>query len=380
MIERIRLVNFKNHADTRIELDRLTALIGPNSSGKTNVLQALEKASQSISDLRADGQNSFVSDKSIGSLIRRSQQTLQICIGGRTRIRIGDGQLESLSFRVKVSSVEKKYELHLSLQWDGMSEQNRAGSDMTRRALSRRLRQESGQVTYLKAIGKKLSEPSYSEAKTPLVESDGYGLASAVAYLKTYKEESFASVLKSLQLVVPNVKNIRVRPAQIQRTRHRTIEVEGQKVAYDEAETLIGHELVFDMVGADEITASAMSEGTLLVLGILTALCSLKSPNLVLIDDIEQGLHPKAQRELIAQLRKILEQRPELQIALTSHSPYIVDELEPEEVWLLATDDEGVAHARRLSDHPEAEQALEVLTTGEFWSAEGEGWVIANGE
>ena len=37
MIDRIRLVNFKNHADTQIELGRLTALIGPNSSGKTTL-------------------------------------------------------------------------------------------------------------------------------------------------------------------------------------------------------------------------------------------------------------------------------------------------------------------------------------------------------
>lgn len=66
------------------------------------------------------------------------------------------------------------------------------------------------------------------------------------------------------------------------------------------------------------------------------------------------------------------------QIVLTSHSPYIVDELEADEVWLLATDEEGVAQARRLSDHPDAERALEVLTTGEFWSAEGEDWVVAD--
>jgi predicted ATPase len=193
-------------------------------------------------------------------------------------------------------------------------------------------------------------------------------------------EENFSDVLKSLQSVVPSVKNIRVRPAPVRIKETQVFKIDDEVVPHDKERQVVGHELIFDMVGAQEVPAHSVSEGTLLALALLTLLWSPDCPNLVLLDDIEQGLHPKAQRELIAQLRKILEQRPELQIVLTSHSPYIVDELEPEEVWLLATDDEGVAHAQRLSDHPEADQWLKVLTTGEFWSAEGEEWVVPHGE
>jgi hypothetical protein len=78
-------------------------------------------------------------------------------------------------------------------------------------------------------------------------------------------------------------------------------------------------------------------------------------------------------------LRAIQKQQSPLQIVFTTHSPYIVDELAPEETWLLNTDADGVAHARRLSEHPDAEKSLQVLTTGEFWSAEGEGWVVGDG-
>lgn len=98
--------------------------------------------------------------------------------------------------------------------------------------------------------------------------------------------------------------------------------------------------------------------------------------HLIMLDGLERSLHPKAQRDLVNILRKILEQRENLQIVFTTHSPYVVDELSPEEVYLLNTDDEGIAHARRLSEHPDSERALEVLTTGEFWSAEGEDWVV----
>lgn len=60
---------------------------------------------------------------------------------------------------------------------------------------------------------------------------------------------------------------------------------------------------------------------------------------------------------------------------MTTHSPYVIDELEANQVWLLhQNSDEGVA-AKMLSEHPRAKEALEVLTTGEFWTSEGEAWV-----
>jgi predicted ATP-binding protein involved in virulence len=99
---------------------------------------------------------------------------------------------------------------------------------------------------------------------------------------------------------------------------------------------------------------------------------------MIMLDDVELGLHPRAQRDLIRQLRRVQETHPNLQLLLSTHSPYVVDELKPEEVWLLAPDAEGCAVSKRLSDHPNAKRALEVLTTGEFWSAEGEQWVLGD--
>lgn len=50
---------------------------------------------------------------------------------------------------------------------------------------------------------------------------------------------------------------------------------------------------------------------------------------LLLIDEIETSLHPKAQRRLIRDLASIAREK-ELQIVLTTHSPYILSELPPE--------------------------------------------------
>ena len=119
-----------------------------------------------------------------------------------------------------------------------------------------------------------------------------------------------------------------------------------------------------------------------MTIGLLTILAGPTCPSLILIDDVEQGLHPWAQRQLITVLKRLLEERPELQIVLTTHSPYVVDEVEASDVWVLAADAAGKTGARRLTDVPDAEKALEVLTPGELWSAQGEDWVhdVAGGD
>ena len=50
---------------------------------------------------------------------------------------------------------------------------------------------------------------------------------------------------------------------------------------------------------------------------------------LILIDEIETSLHPRAQRRLVRDLARVAREN-ELQIAITTHSPYILEELPPE--------------------------------------------------
>jgi predicted ATPase len=60
---------------------------------------------------------------------------------------------------------------------------------------------------------------------------------------------------------------------------------------------------------------------------------------LVLIDEIESSLHPRTQRRLLRDLAEICRNR-ELQIILTTHSPYVLEELPPEaRMYILETQD-----------------------------------------
>jgi hypothetical protein len=83
---------------------------------------------------------------------------------------------------------------------------------------------------------------------------------------------------------------------------------------------------------------------------------------------------------LIKLLRRTQESNPELQIVATSHSPYLVDFLQAEEVLLTSLDEDGYAVIRPLTDHPDYERWKGFMDPGEFWSTVGEGWVTKKDE
>jgi predicted ATP-dependent endonuclease of OLD family len=69
---------------------------------------------------------------------------------------------------------------------------------------------------------------------------------------------------------------------------------------------------------------------------------------LVLIDEIESSLHPRAQRRLIRDLAEQCRHR-EFQILLTTHSPYVLEELPLEaRMKLMAENASFPALVRRL--------------------------------
>jgi hypothetical protein len=95
----------------------------------------------------------------------------------------------------------------------------------------------------------------------------------------------------------------------------------------------------------------------------------------VLIDDLERGLHPKAVRDLMKALRDIQAITPGLQIVATSHSPYVLHELQPKEVRVVTLDPELGTLIAPLEAYPNFDQWRNEMTPGEFWSFVGEDWV-----
>lgn len=388
MITKIELTNFKSHAHTVIEPGRVTALVGPNGCGKSSILQALQLLCDSISLRDRNG------EIPLSQLMRANQTTFSTKIDGCSEICSEDATVyphegtSKKNWRIALETSSSTTLLEgtqvpewgLVLRWqcgieEGVSADSSSSFVKPGHGLPSFFSKVLQPTIYFKATANNLATPSYPEEIPPRISSDGKGLASTIANLMTTETDWHQAIVASLSKLVPQVKNVRVKPTKVYRLEQRVISIDEKKFPVDEQREVIGHEIIFDIQTARGLPANSMSDGTLLVLGLLTLLWSSPSAHLILLDDIESGLHPLAQRQLMQVLKDFAEKH-DRQIILTSHSPYIIDELDAKDVWVMATDKEGISHAKRLSDHPDAERALSVLTTGEFASAYDEEWVV----
>jgi predicted ATPase len=119
-----------------------------------------------------------------------------------------------------------------------------------------------------------------------------------------------------------------------------------------------------------------MSDGSMILLGYLAALLAEPRPNLILLEEPENGIHPYALEPLVAFFRDCLAQSEDLQILMSSHSPYLVDPLKAQEVILTRRNEEGFTEAACLDGLPDMEQWLENLSPGELWTMGGEDELI----
>ncbi len=90
-----------------------------------------------------------------------------------------------------------------------------------------------------------------------------------------------------------------------------------------------------------EISQFHQGSAEVIVSNLISAIENIPEYSLVLIDEIESSLHPKAQRRLIRQLLNLARVKT-LQIIFSTHSPYVLSELPKEARILLARTNDGV--------------------------------------
>jgi predicted ATPase len=95
------------------------------------------------------------------------------------------------------------------------------------------------------------------------------------------------------------------------------------------------------------ILAKFASDGTLKMLAYLAVLYDPEPPQLIGIEEPENQLHPRLLPELAEECR-VASARTQLMV--TTHSPFFVNGLRAEELWVLYRDQRGYTQARRASD------------------------------
>ncbi|MFO0607675.1 MAG: AAA family ATPase [Polyangiales bacterium] len=358
MIESVRLVNFRKHVDTTVPLTQFTLLVGDNGSGKTSVLQAVHLAWLASTRDRKDV---FAAEYGLATLRRQGATPMEIVLRGvesetAWSCALSAPSEEVAALRVRHEPTDSKVERGEMEFPDDIGE-----------VLSKL------SAAFLRFEASRLAEPSTSADEAPRIESDGYGLATVLQWILGQDPERFLAIVAALRRVVPEVAAVRIQRREQRRTRTRTHTLDGQEVAVTEPERFIAEEVSIRFADSDWLPAHAVSEGTLLALGVLTLLHAPDPPRVVLLDDVDRALHPRAQGELVAMLREVLRQSPRTQILATSHSPYMADHFSPDAVVVVSRPDGGPTVARRLSEHPDR-KLLEAMTTGEFLHASGSGW------
>lgn len=113
------------------------------------------------------------------------------------------------------------------------------------------------------------------------------------------------------------------------------------------------------------IMAKFASDGTLKMLAYLTVLYDPEPPQLVGIEEPENHLHPRLLPELAEECRNASEHT---QLMVTTHSPFFVNGLKAEELWVLYRDRNGYTQAKRASDMRGVKEFMnEGALLGELW-------------
>ena len=175
----------------------------------------------------------------------------------------------------------------------------------------------------------------------------GDNLANVVQYMQRENPEDFDSILKKIAGRVPGIDKI---------DPHRT----------EDGRLLLRFN---DRGFVDPFYAQQMSDGTLKLFAYMLLMEDPNPPPFICIEEPENGLYHKLLEVLAAEFRAHATGESNApQIFVTTHHPYLVDALTPEEVWVLQKGEDGFATISRASDDKIVKAMVdEGLTLGNLW-------------
>jgi len=103
----------------------------------------------------------------------------------------------------------------------------------------------------------------------------------------------------------------------------------------------------------DTFLAKQISDGTLKFLAYMLLLNDPMPPPFICIEEPENGLYHKLLGMLAMRFRAyVAEGKRKSQIFITTHQPYFVDAMDPNEVWILEKGNDGFSKISRASEYP----------------------------
>lgn len=186
-------------------------------------------------------------------------------------------------------------------------------------------------------------------APAPHLNRTGSNLNNVAQYMYRENPREFKKILEEIQTKIPNIQKIE--PIKLKN---------GQMV------------LEFWQTGFKEpFFSQRMSDGTLKLFAYYLLLHERNPRQLVFVEEPENGLYHQYLANLAIEMRKSVGTGYEKQLFVTTHSPFFVNALSPDQVWVLEKQPDGFSSAKQASTYDFVQDMVEEgAMVGDLWYSE----------
>lgn len=313
MLEWVKVENFRCLQRVKVDLRPLTVLIGPNDSGKSAFLAALEWLI---------GRNRPPNEADVW----RMERNTPVHIAARTRAGVYGRR----------GSIHGRWPAHGALP------------------------EEARPITYFQvpSHGIPAISTGYSDEGTPPdLTADGGQIPSLIDFLLRRDRVRFDNFVEAARQLVPGLQDVDVATPKPDLRRLDIVIEEGLTLPVDQA-----------------------SAGVQLILFFLALAYHPTPPRTILLEEPENGVHPKRLQQIMELLRGLIEGKHgnyRAQVILTTHSPHLLDhvDLDKDQVLVFRRKPDGSCTAAPV-DKERLGEFLDEFMLGEVWFNEEEDGLV----
>ena len=388
MITELRLRNWKSFFDATLFIDPITVIIGTNASGKSNIFDALKLLSALASPIDIMDIAKNVRGGAEG-IIRRGEQMCNLTItmegdksseqliyevalafDDQRNIYIKDESLILATTKKNLVMFERKEldEMNKSLvsvalyteckpRYQNFSAKTSVLSQIEYVNCVRRIKDST--LTVVNNLRKiRLSNPIPERMRdfAPLSKTIAEDASDLAGYLANLDEElksvTYEAILKYLKpLPDRDIKSIRA----------DKIPMTDKAMLFCTEEWTAGH--------TQEQSALGMSDGTLRFAGIIAMLITAEDKALILLEELDKGVHPSRAKDLVKMLKEIGKQK-KLDIICTTHNATFVDELGPQMIpfisYIKRNEENGCTDIHLLEENEQLARLMASKSVGDM--------------
>lgn len=387
MITELRLQNWKSFSEATLYIDPITIIIGTNASGKSNIFDALKllcamASPTDVADIAKDvrgGAEGIIrrgqTDCTLTAVMDTDKTTEQliyaitlgfdnqknICIKGENLILSNVNTKKELTLIERKEIDENNVSVNLYTEGKPRSQKFPAKSSILSQIeyvnCNRKIKDAAETVTgNFKKI--RLSNPIPERMRdfAPLsknIAEDASNLAGYLANLDNETQsQTYDAIMKYLSpLPDKDIKSIRA-----------------EKVPLTDMAMLFCTEEWQEGIVQDQ-SARGMSDGTLRFAGIIAMLVTAENNSLILLEELDKGVHPSRAKNLVTMLKEIGRQK-QLDIICTTHNATFVDELGPQMIpfisYVKRNESDGCTDIRLLEENEKLARLMATRTVGDM--------------